>query len=174
MTISGTIKSAAGALVAGETGHCIAGGHDDVLERRLGSFSETQLAADPGLCLSAAVRHLTCGEGHLAEHWAALAVPPAALRYVGTVRAASTLVTADVTGAPAPAPGAGASTGTVAVTGGTNVNVVTSSSPRSLASGLTCAFAPMAKPDSASSFATGWNGTGMVESTRATAASAAW
>jgi LuxR family maltose regulon positive regulatory protein len=72
-TLAAGDAEAAGALVAGETGHCIAGGHDDVLERRLGSFSETQLAADPGLCLSAAVRHLTRGEGHLAEHWAALA-----------------------------------------------------------------------------------------------------
>ncbi len=57
------------------------------------------------------------------EAWAELSMSPASLRYVETVLAASTLVTADVTGAPAPAPAAGASTGTVSVTGTTNVSV---------------------------------------------------
>ncbi len=57
------------------------------------------------------------------ETWAELSISPGSLRYVETVLAASTLVTADVTGVPAPAPGAGTSTGTVAVTGATSVTV---------------------------------------------------
>ncbi|HET6968193.1 MAG TPA: phage tail sheath subtilisin-like domain-containing protein, partial [Ornithinibacter sp.] len=57
------------------------------------------------------------------ETWAELSMSPGSVRYVERVLAASTLVTADVTGAPAPAPGAGTSTGAVALTGGTNVNV---------------------------------------------------
>ena len=63
----------AGALVAAEAAPCIAEGHEDVLERRLQSFSEPQLSAHPGLCLAAAGHHLTRGEGQLAEHWATLA-----------------------------------------------------------------------------------------------------
>ncbi len=57
------------------------------------------------------------------ETWAELSMSPGSLRYVETVLAASSLVTADVSGAAAPAPGAGTSTGTVAVTGATTVNV---------------------------------------------------
>ncbi len=72
-TLAAGDLEAAGALVTGEAGHCIARGREDVLERRLQSFSESQLTADPGLCLAAAGHHLTRGEGHLAEHWATLA-----------------------------------------------------------------------------------------------------
>jgi LuxR family transcriptional regulator, maltose regulon positive regulatory protein len=72
-TLSAGDLEAAAALVTGQAGHCIANGREDVLERRLQSFSESQLTADPGLCLAAAGHHLTRGEGHLVEHWAALA-----------------------------------------------------------------------------------------------------
>jgi hypothetical protein len=57
------------------------------------------------------------------ETWAELSMSPGNLRYVETVLAASTLVSADVSGAPAPAPAAGTSTGSVSVTGATVVNV---------------------------------------------------
>ncbi|MEO7069232.1 MAG: phage tail sheath subtilisin-like domain-containing protein [Nostocoides sp.] len=57
------------------------------------------------------------------ETWAELSMSPSSVRYVETVLAASTLVTADVTGVAAPAPGAGASTGSVALTGATSLTV---------------------------------------------------
>jgi LuxR family transcriptional regulator, maltose regulon positive regulatory protein len=72
-TLAAGDLDAAGALVTGQAGQCIATGREDVLERRLQSFSEPQLCADPGLCIAAAGHHLTRGEGHLAEHWASLA-----------------------------------------------------------------------------------------------------
>src|SRR5450631_3037262 len=49
------------------------------------------------------------------ETWGELSMSPGSLRYVQTVLAASSLVTAGVAGVPAPAPGAGTSTGTVTV-----------------------------------------------------------
>lgn len=57
------------------------------------------------------------------ETWAELSMSPGHTRYAERVLAASSLVTADVTGTAAPAPGAGSSTGTVAVTGTTSVTV---------------------------------------------------
>jgi LuxR family maltose regulon positive regulatory protein len=71
-TLAAGDLEAAGALVTGQAGRCIATGRADVLERRLQSFGESQLCADPGLCLAVAAHHLTQGAGHLAGHWASL------------------------------------------------------------------------------------------------------
>ncbi|MEO7059127.1 MAG: phage tail sheath subtilisin-like domain-containing protein [Lapillicoccus sp.] len=57
------------------------------------------------------------------ETWGELTMSPQSLRYVETVLAASTLVTAAVSGTPAPTLAAGTSTGTKAVIGTTMVNV---------------------------------------------------
>ncbi len=57
------------------------------------------------------------------ETWSELSMSPSHPRYVETALAASTLVTAEVSGTPAPAPGQGTSTGSVAVTGSTSVTV---------------------------------------------------
>src|SRR4051794_10313393 len=80
--------AAAGALVTAQAGDCIANGREDTLERRLHSFSEAQVTADPGLCLAAAGHHLTRGEGHLAEHWAMLAGEGVPRGVPGVLRAA--------------------------------------------------------------------------------------
>ena len=87
-TLAAGDLEAAGALVTAQAGDCIANGREDMLGRRLHSFSESQVIADPGLCLAAAGHHLTRGEGDLAEHWAMLAgdgVPPGV---AGVLRAA--------------------------------------------------------------------------------------
>lgn len=57
------------------------------------------------------------------ETWSELSMSPGNPRYVETVLAASTLVSADVSGTPTPAPAAGTSTGSVSLTGGTSVSV---------------------------------------------------
>ncbi len=57
------------------------------------------------------------------ESWSELSMSPSNPRYVETVLAASTLVSAEVSGTPAPVPGAGTSTGTVSLTGTTSVTV---------------------------------------------------
>jgi phage tail sheath protein FI len=55
------------------------------------------------------------------ETWRDLSMSPGSSRYVVTVLGASTLVTAEVTGAPAPAPGNGTSTGALAPGGPVDV-----------------------------------------------------
>jgi LuxR family maltose regulon positive regulatory protein len=74
---AGDVRGAA-ELVWTNAGPCFTHGRNAELDRWLGRFDGDQVMRDPVLCLAVAGRHLARGDGHLVEHWAALAAaaPP--------------------------------------------------------------------------------------------------
>ena len=69
---AGDLRAAGGLLWAGATAHVLCG-RTATIGYRLARFADEEIAADPGLALSAAAVHLVRGERDLVEHWAAAA-----------------------------------------------------------------------------------------------------
>ena len=69
---AGDLRAAGRLLWASATAHVLCGRTATVGDR-LARFTDEEIAADPGLALSAAAMHLVRGERDLVEHWAAAA-----------------------------------------------------------------------------------------------------
>ena len=69
---AGDLRAAGRLLWASATAHVLCG-RTATIGYRLARFADEDIAADPGLALSAAAMHLVRGERDLVEHWAAAA-----------------------------------------------------------------------------------------------------